>query len=391
MREIAGLVLWGCAGLILYTYAGYPLFLAALARLSKGRPDSGAVHREEESALPPVSLIVPVYNEEQVIERKIRNSCELDYPESLLEIVVVSDGSNDATEPLARQAAGDRVRVHFLADRRGKTACLNAVLPTLRGEIVVFTDANAFFYPQTLRTLVRPLRDPTIGCVMGELEYLREASLNALLGEGLYWRYENFIKEQESRLGSTIVGNGAIYAMRRSLCRTLPAEVEADVANPLLVLAQGHRVIFERRARCFERASATVREEFSRKSRIITNQIASYLYGRKAVRPLPASALFQILSHKALRWFVPFLLLGLLAASAGRLDSPFSALLFILQLAFYSLALVGWFLEGIGVALPRALFVPYYFCAVNAASVTGIADFMRGRRWVIWEKAASTR
>src|SRR5262249_44678922 len=155
-----------------------------------------------------VSMIIPAYNEEQVIERKIRNSIELDYPAELLEIVVVSDGSSDATESLAREAAGDRARLVFLENRQGKTACINAVLPELRGDLVVFTDANAYFHPDALRELSRPFRNPRIGCVMGELRYAQEGSLNSSLGEGLYWRYENFIKQRESRLGSTIVGNG---------------------------------------------------------------------------------------------------------------------------------------------------------------------------------------
>src|SRR6185369_17886674 len=138
--------------------------------------------------------------------------------------------------------------------------------------------------------------------------------------EGLYWRYENFIKERESVLGSTIVGNGAIYALRRGLCLPLPLDVEADVANPLLALRAGYRVIFDRSARCWERAAGTVREEFGRKTRIITNQIATYRYGFRQLSPLPGGALFQIFSHKMLRWLVPFFLAGIALASAAESD-----------------------------------------------------------------------
>ncbi len=338
-----------------------------------------------------MSMIVPAYNEEQVIARKIQNSCELDYPAMLLEIVVVSDGSSDGTEEAARGAARGPVRLVFLEDRRGKTACINTVLPDLRGEIVVFTDANAFFHPDALRELVRRFRDPGIGCVMGQLEYVREGSLNASIGEGLYWRYENFIKAQESRLGSTIVGNGAIYAMRRELCRTLPPSVEADVANPLLALGAGKRVVFERKARCWERPAGTVREEFFRKKRIITNQIASYLFGWKEIHPLSPGALFQIVSHKMLRWLVPLLLAGMLIGSAAARGSRMLDAFLAIQITFYALALAGWAVESQGRPVPRFLFLPYYFCAVNAASLKGMTDFMRGRRSVVWEKAASTR
>lgn len=394
MRLTAELILWWCAGMTLYTYAGYPLLLAGWAcRKTYRNPPGGSRHRPETEAapLPPVSMIVPAYNEEQVIARKIENSCELDYPADRLEIVVVSDGSNDATETVVRRAAGDRVRLVFLEDHQGKTACINAVLPGLRGELVVFTDANAFFESGALRALVRRFDDPLVGCVMGELQYRREGSLNASLGEGLYWRYENFIKERESRLGSTIVGNGAIYAMRRALLRTLPRELEADVVNPLLALRAGYRVVFERGARCTERAAGTVQEEFSRKTRIITNQITSYLFGWRSLYPLPGGALFQVLSHKVLRWLVPFFLIVAFGASAWAAGSLVLTTLLAIQILFYLLAVMGWAVEASGRAVPRPLFVPYYFCAVNAASLKGIADFLLGRRRVVWEKAASTR
>jgi cellulose synthase/poly-beta-1,6-N-acetylglucosamine synthase-like glycosyltransferase len=326
-----------------------------------------------------------------VIARKIRNSLELDYPAGRLEIVVVSDGSSDATEETARRSAGGAVRLVFREDHEGKTACINAILPDLRGEIVAFTDANAFFRRDALRYLTAPFADPMVGCVMGELEYAREDSPNSRSGEGLYWRYENLLKERESRLGSTIVGNGAIYALRRELCRPLPREVEADVVNPLLALAAGRRVVFERRARCEEKAAATAREEFSRKTRIITNQITSYLFGWRELRPLPGTALFQILSHKLLRWLVPVFLGGVLAGSILMSGTAAGRWLLGAQAVFYLAAAAGWILETGGRKVPRVLFVPYYFCVVNAASLKGMADFLGGRRRVIWEKAPSTR
>jgi len=387
----APMLFWGCVGLTAYTYFGYPLVLALWAVFKRAdRVDAAPTGAE--GGQPRVSLIIPAYNEETVIGRKIQNSLELDYPSDRLEIVVVSDGSNDATERVAREVAGERIRLVFREDHQGKTACLNAVLPDLTGQIVVFTDANAFFLRDALARLVAHFHNPRVGCVMGELQYRNEGSLNAALGEGLYWRYENFIKERESELGSTIVGNGAIYALRRGLCLPLPLDVEADVANPLLALRAGYRVIFDRSARCWERAAGTVREEFGRKTRIITNQIATYLYGFRQLSPLPGGALFQIFSHKMLRWLVPFFLAGIALASAAESDrTGMWGWALGMQGIFYSMALVGWALETGGRAVPRLLFVPYYFCAVNAASIKGMLDFAMGRRRVIWEKAASTR
>jgi len=385
----AAWIFWGCAAVVIYAYFGYPLLLLAWIHLRRGG-EAREAPRSEGVSHPPVSLIIPAYNEEAVIAQKIRNSLDLEYPAAKLEIVVVSDGSSDATEAVARRAAGDRVKLVFREDRQGKTACLNAVLGELSGDLFVFTDANAFFHPDALQILVAPFSDARVGCVMGMLEYRRDDSLNAALGEGLYWRYENLLKELESRLGSTIVGNGAIYAMRRRLCRTLPLDAEADVANPLLALRAGSRVVFERRARCWERAAASVREEFGRKTRIITNQIATYLHAAGGDAPLPAGAVFQIVSHKVVRWLVPLALAGMLLGSAVA-DSDLLRAGLLGQAAFYALAGIGALLESQGLRIPRAFFVPYYFCAVNAASVKGMFDFVRGKRRVIWEKAPSTR
>jgi cellulose synthase/poly-beta-1,6-N-acetylglucosamine synthase-like glycosyltransferase len=387
----AEILFWGCLSLTAYTYFGYPLIISLWAAF-KGSDEGGSIPAGTETERPRVSLIIPAYNEEMVIARKIQNSLELDYPSDRLEIVVVSDGSNDATERVAREAAGDRIRLVFMENHQGKTACLNAVLPGLTSQIVVFTDANAYFLRDALTRLVTHFRDPHVGCVMGELQYRSGGSLNAALGEGLYWRYENFIKERESKLGSTIVGNGAIYALRRSLCVSLPLQVEADVANPLLALRAGYRVIFDRGARCWERAAGTVREEFGRKTRIITNQLATYGYGLRQLSPLPAGALFQIFSHKILRWLVPFFLAGVLLASVAESSgSVLWRLSLGLQGVFYSMAMAGWVLELSGRPVSKLLFVPYYFCAVNTASLKGMLDFALGRRHVVWEKAASTR
>ncbi|MCI0658600.1 MAG: glycosyltransferase, partial [Acidobacteria bacterium] len=167
------MLFWGCIGITAYTYFGYPLVLSVWTGLK--RPESGgAVPSGPEMGTPSVSLIIPAYNEEAVIARKIRNSLELDYPPDRLEIVVVSDGSSDATERVAREAAGERIRLVFREDHQGKTACLNAVLPGLTGQIVIFTDANAFLLRDALTSLVTHFGDPQVGCVMGELKYRNE-------------------------------------------------------------------------------------------------------------------------------------------------------------------------------------------------------------------------
>ena len=404
----------------IYSYLVYPLLLATLARLrapggtdrfsaaGAGAGTDSASSGNDGPAQPSVTIMIPAHDEEQVIESKIANCLLLDYPPSRLEIFVLSDGSTDRTVAKAREAArahpGEtRIAVIDHPVRRGKTACLNEDVPSASGEIIVHTDANAILAPDALRWIVVPFADPRVGCVVGELLYTNTAEPAVAGGEGLYWRYENWIKENESRLGSTITANGGIYALRRRMFEPLPNHIAGDAADPLIIARQGFKVLFERRARAYERAASTLLEEFQRKSRIITQGIAAYFWVRGLLlppRPWPA---FELLSHKLLRWTVPLCLLCALALNLPLASSPLFALSLAGQAAFYLLAAVGVARAareeraGQRAAQDAASFparlalLAGYFCVVNTAAIAGMIDFARGVRRPMWEKSPSTR
>ena len=393
-----------------YTYLFYPVLLGCLARLRlSARSGSvagagGPPGSEGTGEQPTVSILIAALDEEAVIARKIENCLRLDYNPDRIEIMVASDGSTDRTVERARAAAakapaGVRVIVLDFPQRRGKTALLNECVPRTTGEIIAHTDANTLLEGDSLRRVVAPFADPGIGCVVGELVYTNTDEPAVAGGEGLYWRYENFVKEAESALGSTITANGGIYAIRRALFEPVPEHLVTDAVDPLIVIRRGFRVVFERRARAHERAAATLRDEFRRKVRIIRPGLWAWLWARGLLlppRPLPALEYF---SHKLLRWLSPVFLaaafvINLLLAS----ERPY-ALLLAGQACFYLVGVCGIFLASRparpGAPPPppaaRAVLAAGYFLVVNAAAAVGLAQFLVGIRPRTWERSPSTR
>jgi cellulose synthase/poly-beta-1,6-N-acetylglucosamine synthase-like glycosyltransferase len=361
-----------------------------------------------------MSILIPAYNEEEVIAEKIGNCLALDYPPERLEITVLSDGSTDRTVERARAAVSAAqggveetpshratVRVIEHPSRRGKTAVLNEAVPEASGEIVIHTDANSMLASDALTRIAVPFQDPRVGCVVGQLLYTNTDELAVSGGEGLYWRYENFIKESESHLGSTITANGGIYALRRAVFEPLPLHIAGDAADPLIVLRRGGISLFERRAKAYERAAATLREEFGRKKRIITQGLGAYVWMRGLLSPLRPWPAFELLSHKLLRWVVPIGLLAALAVNTavvvmGR--SLLFELLLVGQVAFYLVALAGIALASRRARRPEPAALPVrlaslagYFCVVNAAALGALWAFARGVKLPTWEKSTSTR
>ena len=376
------LFFWASLALLLYVYFGYPALLAAMGRLrARGsRPDV------ERAPLPSVCLIVSAHNEEAVLREKIENSLALEY-DGGLSIVVASDGSTDRTNDIAREYHDHGVELFQGPMRRGKSAVLNDVLRARGEDVVVFTDANALFAPDAIARLAERLRDPSVGCAVGELKYARDASTVGQ-GESLYWRYESLVKVLESRLESVLVANGSIFAVRRTLVRELFQDVANDFQIPFDVANQGAGVVYEPAAVAVERCAELAQEEFGRKVRIVLRGITGFVRLNQRIRGMRA---WQFVSHKLLRWSVGAILLVLLASTtalAGR--SPWYTAFLALQLACYAAALAGWIARRRR-RVPRVLYVPFYFAMVNSAALVALGRFVLGNRQSTWEKAASTR
>ncbi len=373
------ILFWACAGLILWVYAGYPLVLWLLNRLLPMR----AIRLQ--ALEPKATLIISAYNEAEVIRAKIENSLALDYPRALLDVLVISDCSSDDTDNLVREYEGRGVRLLRMKARGGKTVGLNAGVPAAHGEVIIFSDANAMYHPQAVRMIVRNFADPKVGCVTGESRYNLEGATDSTASENMYWRYELAIKQMESRLGSLVGGDGAIYAIRKALYRPLQPADLSDFVNPMQISLQHYRNVYEREAISFENGADTFDQEFRRKVRIVARAWRGLLRVRAVLNPLRYGFFtLQVLSHKLLRWLIPVFMLGALGANAFLWETPFYFLTGIFQILFYVLAGIGW-LQSRRKQIARVFYVPYYFCLVNCASLLGILSYYRGQSFTTWQ------
>jgi cellulose synthase/poly-beta-1,6-N-acetylglucosamine synthase-like glycosyltransferase len=379
-RPSAGTLFWLSLTMLVYVYIGYPMIAAARARLFSQPRRKGAIE-------PDVSIVVIAHNEAERIGDRIENLLALDYPPQKLEIVVGSDGSTDETVARARRYERFGVSVRVFQQHRGKPAVVNALVPLVRGDIVVFADARQRFDPHTVRQLVANFADPHVGAASGEL-VITAADGTAPAGHGaaLYWRYEKFIRSAEGRVDSTIGATGAIYAIRRALFESIPEDTLLDdVLIPLRVVRRGYRVVFEPEARAYDGASSTALQEFVRKTRTIAGMFQLIAREGWLLNPLQNRLWFETLSHKVLRVALPMFHALLLASNIALADSGFFALILALQVSFYALASVGFIKRD---ARHRAVVfsAPCAMCLLLWATIVGFYRFITHRQQVTWER-----
>jgi poly-beta-1,6-N-acetyl-D-glucosamine synthase len=367
---------------IVYTYMGYPAIVWLLARLSRRRVTKAPV-------TPRVSVVIACHNEEKNIEGRIENILALDYPEELLEVIVVSDGSTDLTVEAARRAVSSRARVFSYRDRMGKATALNIGVEIASGEIVVFADARQRFDRLALREIVANFNDDKVGAVSGELILNGHAGAGVGEGVGLYWRYEKWIRKNESRCSSVIGATGAIYAIRREMWQPLPPmTILDDVYTPMRIALAGRRVIFEEKALAYDETSETASREFSRKVRTLTGNYQLCQLMPRLLFPT-SSLIFQFHSHKLMRLLVPIFFLLLLAANLAIVAEPTRSLFYeatlVAQLAFYCSVLAGGYLLRKN-RKARLLNFAYVFSVMNAAALVSLFYFVLGKRNV-WARS----
>ena len=363
-------------------YFGYP---ALLWLLTRGKHPAGYASSEPDETKPMLSMIIPAYNEVAVIEQKIRNTLTLSYPADRLEIIVVSDQSDDGTDEVVRPYADRGVQLHRVGVRSGKLSAMMAGVEIARGTIFAFSDANAMYAPDALEKLVLPFQDEQVGVVCGKLQYINRERTTISEGETLYWRYESWLKSLESRFNTLIGANGSIYAVRRSAYVPLDADISDDFGFPLAAYAKGFKVVFQPEALSTEEAPPAIPTEFKKKSRFVAHQLTTLhrLWG--ILRPWhDLKFLFQIVSHKLLRNCIPFFLPGLVVLSSV-IPAPLGPWLLWSQGLFYSLALLGGLTYG-RIRPIKVFIIPLYFCIVNAAAINGVFQFLRRKNYAAWNE-----
>ncbi|MCI0564891.1 MAG: glycosyltransferase family 2 protein [Nitrososphaera sp.] len=366
-----------------YSYAGYPILLWLIAFLAKRGTSLESVRTEER--LPPVTLIISSYNEEKVIGDKIINALSLEYPKDLLEIVIVSDGSSDRTTEIVGRFADRGVVLRHYTGRIGKTACLNSAVPLATGKIIVFSDANSQYRRGALKALVHPFRESTVGFVTGWTSYSSGTDVTVVGTLGIYAKLELVTKELESRLGSCVGADGAIFAIRKELYTPLNVYDINDLVIPLTINEQGYRGAFEKKAFCFEKDAGGATGEFHRQVRIANRTIRAIVNHRQLLNPLKFGLFsFQLFSHKLCRLVVPpfmvtLLILNMLLAPKGGIY----LVTLLGQLVFYAVASATAILPKSGV-LARLSAPACTFVLVNVAIFYAWVKYLQGETYTTW-------
>src|SRR5437016_4084092 len=372
---------WVALLAILYAYVGYPAFLWLVSRV--GRFDESSCAGES-GHLPSVTLIISAYTEEKVIREKIENTLSLDYPRELLEIVIVSDGSSDRTCEIVSKFANKGVVLRPYEGRIGKTACLNRALPMASGGIIVFSDANSTYAKGALKELVHPFQRSTVGFVTGWTRYGSEDG-SAVDSLELYSRIELITKELESRLGSCIGADGAIFAIRKELYLPLKDYDINDFVIPLSINEQGYRGVLQREAVCFEKDAGSHQREFQRQVRITNRTIRAIINYRQLLNPFRFGLLsFELFSHKVCKFLVPLFMVALLVSNLLLAErGGFFLMALIAQGIFYFAAGAAWFVPKRS-WLSRMVEAARIFVVVTVAKALGWVKYLQGEAYTTW-------
>lgn len=380
MNEVEYLF-WISLGAIIYANLGYTLVLLMFSRFNR----TAKLRSGEERGLPRVSLLISAYNEEAVIEEKILNSLSLNYPRELLEIFIVSDGSDDKTDEITKAYAEKGVRLVRWEGRIGKSACLNRTVPLAGGEIIVFSDANSRYDREAVRHLVSGFADDRVGFVTGRTIYTGEEGDGNVRSAGLYTRLEVLTKRIESRKLACMGADGAVFAIRGNLYQSLRNEDINDLVIPLSIFRRGFGGVLEERAFCIENAARSADEEFRRQMRMAARTLRAILSNADLLNPFRHGLIaFELFSHKVAKLIVPFMVVALFTTTfilAGHRTIYTVAM--VGELFFLVLAGIGRVFSRTGFLLGGAVLC-YSFLAVNFAIFRGWLKFMRGETFVRW-------
>ena len=390
------ILFWLALFLVFYTHLGYGILIYTQVKLKELTVKPVKRQLPPDKLLPDVTLFITAFNEEDVVDEKMRNCLKLDYPEDKLHIVWTTDGSNDSTNE--RLKAWPQATVHFQPLRQGKTAAMTRGMTLVDTPLVVFTDANTMLNREAIREIVLAFEDPGVGCVAGEKRIaVQEKDGAAAGGEGIYWKYESTLKALDARLYSAVGAAGELFAIRRELFTVMePDTLLDDFILSLRIAMQGYKIAYCTRAYAIESGSADMGEEQKRKVRIAAGGLQSVWRLRELLNPFRYGVLsFQYISHRVLRWSVaPVLLFALLPLNVAILlmgGSPiWYGTILALQVLFYILAMGGYYLSARQIK-NKLLFIPYYFLFMNINVMKGVNYLRKMKGTGAWEKAQRTK
>ncbi len=373
------LLFWLSIAGIWYAYLGYPMLLYLINKLTGAADHSDQYDTE---FTPSISVIIPVFNEEKIIERKMENIHQLNYPESKIEVLIVSDHSTDRTKEIVERNSDSIVKFLELPSRGGKNAVLNLGMKEAKNEIIVFSDASIMLDSDALKNIVNKFQNAEIGCISGE-DHIAEAG-----GEGLYGKYELYMRNQVSRLHSIVGASGSIYAQRKDLCEPFEEGMAPDFLSVLKTVEKGYRAVSEPRAHGMMTSVKSTQGEFSRKVRTLIRGMTALFFMKNLLNPFKYGMFsFILLSHKIMRWLVPLFMCSLFISNIFLLSTTVYLLFFIAQAVYYLLALIS--VTKVFELHKRLLCkIPLYFLTVNAAILVAWIKYISGFRQEVWTPSA---
>lgn len=394
MIHTINIIFWASLFIIFYSYIGYGILLWIILRIksvfsSKNRePGTG----KPEPAWPAVALVVAAYNEEDFILQKIENTLALDYPKDKLELIFITDGSSDNTPAIISRYPG--ILLLHQPERRGKVAAMNRAIQHVQASLVIFCDANTLLNKDCVREIVKHYENPKVGGVAGEKKIMQQGKdAAAAAGEGLYWKYESFLKRLDSALYTTVGAAGELFSVRKSLFEQAPeGTIIEDFVQSLKLVINGYVVRYEPNAYAAEAPSASIKDEMKRKVRICAGAFQAMVLLKELfnVFKYPVAS-FQFISHRILRWtacpvaLVLLLISNLLIVWLG--GGIFYQVVLAGQLLFYIMGITGWIYASRNIRL-KAVYIPFYFLFMNLSVFIGFSRFLRNKQTVLWEKAA---
>lgn len=380
---------WIGVFVVVYTFVGYGFVLFLLVSIKRffKKPFKFRIDVD----LPTVSILIAAYNEESLIEQKIENTLALDYPKEKLQVIIVTDGSTDQTAAKVSKFA--EVFLLHSGDRAGKMAAIKRAMPYVKGEVILFTDANTFLNKAAVKELVKHYQNEKVGAVAGEKRiHVEEAADASSAGEGFYWKYESLLKRWDYELYSNVGAAGELFSIRTELYEPVESDTIIDDHMIAMRIAEkGFVIAYEPGAYAMETASENAKEELKRKIRIAAGGIQSILRLKKAANPFYFPVLtFQYLSHRVLRWTITPILMIMVLILNGMIvfqtNSVLYLVLFLGQVLFYLLSVAGFYFESRNIRV-KALFIPFYFCMMNYAVLAGILRYFRNDQSAAWEKS----
>jgi poly-beta-1,6-N-acetyl-D-glucosamine synthase len=382
-------IFWISLFIVFYTYLGYGILLYLLVKTKRAFKGKTHIHTDTGN-LPTLTLVVAAYNEADLMEEKIANTIQLNYPKEKLSLLFITDGSTDDSPAIINKYPN--IHLMHSPERRGKIHAIHRAMDEVHTEVVVFTDANTFLNKDALVNIARHYSNAKVGAVSGEKRVKVEDVSDATAGEGFYWKYESTLKKWDSELYSVVGAAGELFSVRRNLYTPVqPDTVLDDFMISMLIAAKGYQIVYEPAAYATESSSENIGEELKRKIRIAAGGIQSILRLPQLLNPFRFPVLsFQYISHRVLRWTVtPFLMilafiLNIIIVAKGA--AMWYTLIFICQALFYAAAFFGWLLQQWKIKV-KILFIPYYFCVMNYAVFAGIFRYFGKKQSAIWEKA----